>query len=77
MAIRTVITRGYGTFGTIANIVLRGYTSFPVSTIVQRAAITMTAAEASAITMTASKAKSLIMTAPEGESFAAYLTVEI
>lgn len=77
MAIRTVITRGYGTFGTIANIVLRGYTPNPVATIIQRAAITMIAQESAAITMTASRAKALTMTAPEGESFAAYLTVEI
>jgi len=76
MAIRTVITRGYGSFGTIANIVLRGYTPNQVATVIQRASITMMAIEAAAITMTAIESAAITMTAPEGESFAAYLTVE-
>lgn len=76
MAIRTVITRGYGTFGTIANIVLRGYAPYPVSAIIQRAAITMIASEAAVITMTAPEATSITMTAPEASSFTAHIPVE-
>ena len=77
MSIATVVTRGYGLFGGITPVTLRGYSANPGDTVKAREAFTMRAQKSASITMIGAQSLTMNMTGNQAKSFTAILRVDL
>lgn len=73
MAIATIVTRGYGSFGSIAAVALRGYAPNEANIIHASESLTMYGSRTASLGLTGVQAAAATMRAARGASFTAIM----